>query len=202
MKNTSDVISHYNSLIDENNDPMYDSSPLKEYMNKWDGQAFIDELQLNLEKSVLEIGVGTGRLAVHVAPLCKEFTGIDISPKTIERAKGNLSGYKNVELICDDCMTHRFNSKFDIIYSSLTFMHVENKQIAINKIADLMTDDGRFVLSIDKNQCEYIDMGTRKIKIYPDNPYETAQFIKESGLQIEKQFETEFAHIFVAVKGA
>ncbi|MEG2634122.1 MAG: GNAT family N-acetyltransferase, partial [Oscillospiraceae bacterium] len=33
---------HYNTLIDENNDPVHDPEPLREYMNKWDGQEFID----------------------------------------------------------------------------------------------------------------------------------------------------------------
>ena len=77
------VIEHYDKLIDENNDPVYDPEPLKEYMNKWDGQVFIDAMKLDKHKTVLEIGVGTGRLAVKTIPLCKEFFGIDISTKTI-----------------------------------------------------------------------------------------------------------------------
>ena len=81
------IATHYDILIDENNDPVHDPEPLKEYMDKWDGQDFINNMNLNFDKSVLEIGVGTGRLAVRVAPLCKSFCGIDISPKTIERAR-------------------------------------------------------------------------------------------------------------------
>ena len=63
------VIHHYDSLIDENNDPVQDPKPLRDYMDKWDGKVFIDKMELNNEKSVLEIGVGTGRLPVRVAPL-------------------------------------------------------------------------------------------------------------------------------------
>ena len=29
-------------LIDENNDSVHDPKPLRDYMDKWDGQAFID----------------------------------------------------------------------------------------------------------------------------------------------------------------
>ena len=83
----SDVINHYDSLIDENNDPVFDPEPLKEYMDKWDGKVFLDALTLDDTKSVLEIGVGTGRLALRTAPRCKEFYGIDISPKTIKKAQ-------------------------------------------------------------------------------------------------------------------
>lgn len=194
------LIEHYDALIDENNDPVHDPAPLKDYMNKWDGDRFIEDLQLSEDKSVLEVGVGTGRLAIRVAPNCGRFVGIDISPKTIECACENLAEYKNVELICDDFMTHGFNCCFDVIYSSLTFMHIEDKQAAVNKVAALLNLDGRFVLSIDKNQDEYIDTGDRKLQIFPDNPGEILSFIKDAGLIIVKQYDTEFAHIFVAEK--
>ena len=81
------VISHYDQLIDEGNDPVHDAPSLQAYMNQWDGPEFIEQMQLDAEKSVLEIGVGTGRLAVRVAPLCKIFCGVDVSRKTIERAR-------------------------------------------------------------------------------------------------------------------
>lgn len=87
------ITHHYDLLIDENNDPVHDPKPLQDYMDKWDGQVFIDKMILNKENKVLEIGVGTGRLAVRVAPLCKDFFGIDISPKTIDRAKENFKVY-------------------------------------------------------------------------------------------------------------
>lgn len=86
----NDVVKHYDALIDENNDPVFDPEPLKEYMDNWDGQKFIDEMMLAPNKAVLEIGVGTGRLAIRVAPHCGEFIGIDISPKTVNRARENL----------------------------------------------------------------------------------------------------------------
>lgn len=84
------VIEHYDTLIDENNDPVYDPASLQEYMNKWDGQVFVDAMKLDKHKTVLEIGIGTGRLALKTIPLCKQFYGIDLSQKTIERATHNL----------------------------------------------------------------------------------------------------------------
>ena len=104
----SEIIQHYDLLIDENNDPVHDPKPLRDYMDKWDGQAFIDKMNLDKNKSVLEIGVGTGRLAVRVAPLCGQFYGIDISTKTIDRAKENLSEQTNVKLLCEDFLNTRY----------------------------------------------------------------------------------------------
>ena len=197
---TDDVIQHYDLLVKENNDPVHDPKSLQDYMDKWDGQIFIDKMGLNKENKVLEIGVGTGRVAVRVAPLCSKFVGIDISPKTIVRAKENLKYFGNITLICDDFLKHYFSEAFDVIYSSLTFMHIEEKQTAINKVATLLNDGGKFVLSIDKNQDRFIDTGTRKIAVFPDTPQNTVPYIANAGLKLIEQFETEFAHIFVAEK--
>ena len=195
-----EMIQHYDLLIEENNDPVHDPKPLLDYMDKWDGQSFIDKMKLDKDKSVLEIGVGTGRLAVRVAPLCGQFYGIDISPKTIDRAKENLSGLSNVKLRCGDFLTLDISLTFDVIYSSLTFMHIEKKQTAINKAAALLKDRGKFILSIDKNQDGFIDTGMRKITVFPDTPSEIKSCIANSGLLIIEQYETEFAHIFLAEK--
>ena len=196
------VIEHYNKLIDENNDPVRDPKPLKDYMDKWDGQKFIESMQLDKTKSVLEIGVGTGRLAMKVAPNCGRFVGIDISPKTIQRATENLVLHRNIELICDDFMSFVFDEQFDIIYSSLTFMHIADKASAIGKVAALLNTNGRFVLSLDKNQNDFIDMGTRKIKIYPDNPTDICRLITTENLELIDQFETENAHVIVSKKAS
>jgi len=38
------TLNHYDALIDENNDPVYDPAPIKAYMDKWDGEVFIEAL--------------------------------------------------------------------------------------------------------------------------------------------------------------
>lgn len=194
------VTHHYDLLIDENNDPVHDPKPLQDYMDKWDGQAFIDKMELDKDKSVLEIGVGTGRLAVRIAPFCGEFYGVDISSKTIERANENLAEFENARLACADFLSYEFGRTFDVVYSSLTFMHIKEKQKAINKVAALLEDGGKFVLSIDKNQDRFIDTGTRKVTIYPDTPEAIKTYIANSGLLLIEYYETEFATVFVAQK--
>lgn len=195
--NNNPIAKHYDILINEGNDPVHDPEPLKAYMDKWDGQEFIDKMQLSKDKTVLEIGVGTGRLAVRTAPLCKDFYGIDISPETIKGARKNLEEYQNVNLICDDFMTYNFNFNFDVIYSSLTFMHIKDKQGAINRVQDLLNNGGLFVLSTDKNQAKFIDIGSNKVEVYPDTAKEITQCINNSELKLLEHYETEFANVFV-----
>lgn len=200
-QNKKDIISHYDLLIEEENDPVWDSEELQAYMNKWDGSVFIDAMDLSSDKKVLEIGVGTGRLAMKVAPYCAEFTGIDISSKTIEKARENLAGINNIDLICNDFLDQDFTGiKFDVIYSSLTFMHISNKLMAMKKIAKLLKDDGIFVLSIEKGQAECINYGTRTLSIYPDLPDNIQTYTTATGLNVENIFETEFAYVMIIKK--
>lgn len=192
------VQKHYDLLVEEGNDPVNDTPILREYMNKWDGDKFIKSLKLNKQKSVLEIGVGTGRLATVVAPYVKKFTGIDISSKSIQKAKEHIK--EKVNLISDDFMFHDFSEKFDVIYSSLTFMHFNNKEKVLNKIKNILNDDGILVVSITKNQDKYIDYISRKIEVYPCTNLEFVNFVNKVNLKIIDQFETEYAYIFVINK--
>lgn len=195
-----DVIRHYDLLIDEGTDFVHDPKPLQEYMELWDGTAFFQALALDGTQSVLEIGVGTGRLAMRTVPKCRSFTGVDVSPKTIARAAVNLSGFTNIRLICSDFLSAEFAMCFDVIYSSLTFMHIASKAEAVAKIAALLAPGGRVVLSLDKNRETVLDYGARKLTIYPDDPQCIAAYMRDTGLQVQPGFETEFAHVVIAEK--
>lgn len=197
---TLNVVTHYDKLIDDNNDPFRDPPPLRKFMDKWDGQVFIDSMRLSRTKKVLEIGIGTGRIAAKVAPLCVKLVGIDISPKTIKRAKENLSDFNNIEFVCANFSDYVFDETFDVIYSSLTMMHFEDKQQIIVKVNELLNENGIFCLSIDKNLNDYIDMSDYKLKIYPDNLDNISKYINLTEMNIINQFETDFAYIFICMK--
>ena len=66
MPDEADAYTHYEFLIDEGNDPVHDDDRLKQYMSNWDGPLFFESPDANKEKSVLEICVGTGRIAKQV----------------------------------------------------------------------------------------------------------------------------------------
>ena len=193
-----DVIRHYDLLIDEGNDPARDPAALQAYMDLWDGETFLHALGLNGNQSVLEVGVGTGRIALRAAPRCCRYVGIDLSPKTIARAKENLAHLSNVTLLCGDFLTVNINDIFDVVYSSLTFMHIKDKRIAIKQIVDLLAPGGRAVISLDKSRDEYIDYGTRSVRVYPDDPQEIAALFAAFGMSVLPMVETEFAYIIVA----
>lgn len=200
MNKIKTTLEHYNFLISDNvSDPFRDPEILKDYMNKWDGKPFIDAMKLNPHKVALEIGIGTGRIAVSVLKQCKKLYGIDLSEITIKRAEENLCA-DNVILICSDYLTYAFDVQFDMIYSTLTLMHIEEKQEFFNKVIRDLKKNGRFVLSIDDNQDAYLDMGIYKVKVYPDNPVDTQKYILNAGFHIVEIIKTDNAHIFVCDK--
>ncbi len=194
------ISEHYDLLIENDNDPINDDKPLQDYMDKWDGQAFINELNLSKDKRVLEIGCGTGRILKKLDGEFKSYLGIDLSYKTILRAKEHFKDLKNAQFICADFLEFNFDFVVDLIYSTLTFMHVEEKRKAIMRAYELLDFDGKFVLSIDKNQNQVIDTGYSKIKIFPDTPENIEKEMCFAGFKDINRIETELAFILTGQK--
>ena len=203
MTNEVDTCTHYELLIDEGDDPVHDNARLKQYMNNWDGPLFFRHLGVNKDQSILEVGVGTGRIAEQVLAIgCKEFTGIDISPKTIKRAQENLSGFKHIELLEENILAFVRPQEFDLIYSVLTFLHIEDKELALQNIYTSLKTGGHFVLSVDKRAGQWLDYGSRQIRLFPQSKKYYLRVLSELGFRIEVAQDTEsgFASIIKAVK--
>jgi len=189
---------HYDLLIENGNDPVLDGIELQNYMNQWDGETFLDKLNLSPDKVVLEIGCGTGRIAKKVVDFCRFYVGIDISPKTVAAARKHFVDKSNATFVCADFFDCDFQSKFDVIFSTLTFMHLKYKLKAIEKIFALLTLNGKIVLSVDKSRQNYIDTGYGKIRVYPDNPSKIRNFLDKTGFKNIQTTEIENAYVITA----
>ncbi|MGG3507707.1 class I SAM-dependent methyltransferase [Paenibacillus lautus] len=193
------TLEHYELLIDEGNDPVQDPPQLQAYMNRWDGPSFFNEL--NPKKCmVLDIGIGTGRIAKTVLHAeCQFLVGIDISPKTLERARTNLRTYPNLELVNTDINNFIRPNTFDLAYSVLTFLHIEDKEKALSNIYISLKNNGSFVLSVSKDN-EWFECDDRMIKLYPIGLDEYIRLFKSIGFQIESIQETESKYATI-IKG-
>lgn len=190
---------HYDRLIELGNDPVMDPPELKAYMDGWDGCALMDELRLTKAARVLEIGVGTGRLALRVLEKgCAQFTGMDLSEKTLETAEKHLAGYADAVLVRGEFPQDAPDGPFDRIYSSLTFMHISDKQTACRKIASLLAPGGRAVISVDRDRSGLIDMGPYCVRVWPDDPQEIAAHLRAAGLVVKTVRELERAWLIAA----
>ena len=194
------VSKHYDLLIENGNDPVLDGKLLSEYMNKWDGEEFINLLDLDKNKTVLEIGCGTGRIAKKIVDLCKIYVGIDVSQKTINVARNHFKKETNATFIEGDFLNYDFTKMYDVICSTLTFMHIQDKEYALTKIFSLLKQGGKAVLSIDKNQQTYINTGYSRITIFPDTPNTICGLLRQIGFSNIEVKEIEFAHIISCIK--
>lgn len=198
--NTEKIAFHYDELVREENDPFRDPPEMKEYMEKWDGKEFFTLLALTGKEKVLEIGCGTGRLASAVLGSCREYTGVDLSPVSIVRARENLSsvpGTPHRTLLCGafpDCF---IPGKYDCIFSSLTFLHIEDKKGAMEKLASLLLPEGKIVLSLDKTRKEDIDYIDRLVPVFPDTPVSIKKACAGTNLKIGKRMEKENASLLL-----
>lgn len=194
-------LEHYDLLIEEGNDPVQDPPSLQEYMSSWDGPLFYDSLSPK-DKIVLEIGIGTGRVAKKVLGAgCKHLVGIDISQKTLERASMNLKEYSDIELIKSDIVKFQRPNTFDLAYSVLTFLHIEDKKQAFDNIYNSLKNEGTFVLSVSKDDDWFI-FNDRKVQLYPLSVEEYIRLLELTGFRIESVQETEskYATIIKGIK--
>ncbi len=191
---------HYDLLLQEGDDPFHDGPELRAHMAKFDGQPFIEALALAKTDLVLEVGVGTGRLASQILDKCQKLTGIDLSAATLARARQNLVDQAKLELHAGNFLTYNFSGQFNLIYSSLTLWHIRDKAAFYKKAAQLLLPGGRLVFTISRNQASTLDFPGRQLELYPDSPEQTKNLLEATGLRVTREQETEYSYIFAAEK--
>ncbi|MBO9049296.1 MULTISPECIES: class I SAM-dependent methyltransferase [Curtobacterium] len=101
--------------------------------------------------TALELGVGTGRIAVPLAHAGVAVTGVDLSPEMLERCRrGAQDAVVDVELIQGSMTDVRLERRFDLVFSvcaSLSMLLSRDEQRATFATArEHLADDGRLVV--------------------------------------------------------
>ncbi|NIA12655.1 MAG: methyltransferase domain-containing protein [Nitrospiraceae bacterium] len=116
--------------------------------------AFYVEQALQAGGQTLELGVGTGRIALEMARAGVHLTGIDNSPAMLERcrakfkAAGSLPG--SVKLHEADLLDFNLGRQFDLVAIPYrAFMHLltpEHQRQCLLRARKHMTDEGAFIM--------------------------------------------------------
>ncbi len=99
---------------------------------------------------VLDVASGTGSLTVEFAKICRQVTGIDITPAMIEQAK-NLQKLNNLENIRWDMgdVTKPFpypSNSFSIVITKFSFHHLLNPLSVLIEMNRVCTIGGKIVV--------------------------------------------------------
>lgn len=107
-------------------------------------------------KTVLDIGCGTGRLTIRLAQEAKEVYGIDLDNYSIDVLNNKIADnrIKNIKTYCKDIFEIDFPSKiFDIIVFSWSLYSLPNDgySILFEKIHSWLSDGGKMLILQPEN---------------------------------------------------
>jgi putative AdoMet-dependent methyltransferase len=100
---------------------------------------------------ILEIGTGTGELALKLSDHCRKVVAIDISKKMLDFAKVKVESQKkaNIQFYNAGFLTFdNYDEPFDVIVTQLTLHHLPDywKMIALRRTYGMLKEGGKFYL--------------------------------------------------------
>jgi len=86
-----------------------------------------DCVGLSADDVVLEIGAGVGRVGATVAPLCKEWIGVDASENMLAHARKRLAHLPNARTLAISGYDLKEipSASVDLVYCTVVFMHLD-----------------------------------------------------------------------------
>jgi SAM-dependent methyltransferase len=116
------------------------------------------------KRRVLELGIGTGRVAIPLGALGLKVHGIDISPKIVARMREKPGG-DVIPVEIGNFADVKIGGKFSLIYvvfNTLFMLLTQAEQVrCFQRVARHLTDDGVFVLEAFVPDHSHYDHGQR-----------------------------------------
>lgn len=123
-----------------------DYDAVRNFTGELDERLTEDSKPFFQNKSVVELGCGTGKNTLIICPWAKSIHAIDFSEKIIEIAKKKVSSFKNVQFFVSD-LNEKWpikNGTADIILCSLVLEHIENLRFIFSEAARILNEKGLF----------------------------------------------------------
>lgn len=99
------------------------------------------------DKKVLDLGCFAGNYhSMYLAQNSKEYIGLDLSNKAIEKFNKRLADIPTAKAVAQDFLADEFTEKdFDIIYAYGVLHHFENVDLLISKLQEKLATKGRII---------------------------------------------------------
>ncbi|MCB9456624.1 MAG: class I SAM-dependent methyltransferase [Anaerolineaceae bacterium] len=146
---------------------------------------------LTPESRVLEIGAGTGRIALPVSRHIGEYYGIDVSASMLARLRGKQDGHKVYTAQADATYLPFPNSSFDAVIAVHVFHLIARWQHALREVARVLRPGGKLLHCWGGRMVTFDVLMTAWRSVIPDEEnqtvganYETQpDFLEDEGWQ-------------------
>lgn len=131
-----------------------------DYAAKEDDLGFFREMAKRTGGPILELGCGTGRIAIPLARDGHRVVGIDRSPAQLARARQkSVAADVKVELVASDIRTFALPEPFRLIliaFNTFLLLSPEERRACLARVREHLARDGVFVLDIFQPNPEVI----------------------------------------------
>lgn len=114
------------------------------------GEAALERARPAPAERVVDVGCGAG---VTLLPLASavgatgRVLGVDVSAAMVERARARVSGLAQVELVQADAGTHRFEERYDLVFSRMGVMFFRDPVAAFANLRRSLRAGGRLAFA-------------------------------------------------------
>jgi len=105
-------------------------------------------IEIDEQKSVLDLGCGDGRWARRLVGNCREYVGVDISQAFVDMLEAEFRGWEEAHFICMSADKYQRERRFDIIMivGLISYMNDEDIRSLSRNCKEMLADDGVLVL--------------------------------------------------------
>ncbi len=143
----------------------------------------IDRAKIDQQKSVLEIGPGTGQATDPILKTGCDYNAIELGEHLFAKMKEKYGRFPNFHIVNDDFITHDFGQRrFDMIYSAATIQWIP-EDVAFSKTFELLKPGGILAMMLTRadyktpNEALYARIQKLYDRYYkPEIPYTHGSF--------------------------
>ena len=112
-------------------------------------QAVEKQINVLLDKEILDFGGGTGLLTLPLAKQAKSVTLVDISEKMLEQArlKAEQQEIKNIQFLKQDLLKNPLKQEFDLIVVCRVLHHMPDLDATLSLFYQHLKEDGQLLLA-------------------------------------------------------
>ncbi len=150
----------------------YEKSSSAQY--NW-AMALIDDLLLDGDERILDIGCGDGRITAHLADMVPNGSvlGIDLSPEMIGFAAGKYADHPHLSFRVSDASALHFIEEFDLVVSFACLHWIKEHLPVLKAVQQSLVPGGRFLMQCGGrgNAAQILDLTGELIKSPPWKNY-------------------------------